>query len=182
MVLVLKKLTIVLLIMSLLVVFVGCPDNESGGRKRKPIKLGQSETPDFTAKTIKGETITLSDYIGKKAVIVDLWATWCPPCQAEMPILQSLYDKYSDKLEIIAVSQDGPGDQPKIEKFVRDKNITFKIVHDISRDISRKFPSTAIPFLTLIGKDGKIIKTFRGFKPGIASEIEQALNLSDESK
>lgn len=166
---------------TLLIVFVGCifiagcGDSES--KKREPINLNQRSAPDFTAQTIDGEEIRLSDFKRHKAVIVDVWATWCPPCQREMPLLEQIYQKYGKKLEIIAVSVDKPTDIDKIRKFISDKKITFKIIHDTNGDISRKFPSQAIPFLTVINKDGQVVKTFIGYNASLETEIANALGL-----
>ena len=155
----------------------GCTKDASKPRNRKPIDLSQRTAPDFTAQTIDGKTITLSDYQGSKAVIVDIWATWCGPCQMEMPLLQKIYEKHRDKLEIIAVSVDERGDTGKVMKFVTDKNIKFKIIHDLTGDIARKFPTRSIPFLTVIDKDGKVVKTFLGLNMNLQSEIESTLGL-----
>jgi len=167
------------IIIATILLVCGCPEETSGSRggNRKPTDLSHKKAPDFTATTIDGERISLSDYSGKKAVLVDIWATWCGPCKMEMPILQKIYEKYSDKLEIIGASIDDPNKLPDVKKFVKEKNISFKIIHDTSREIARKYPSAGIPFLTVVDIDGNIIKTFYGFSPNIASEIEKILEL-----
>jgi len=167
------------IIIATILIVCGCPEETSGSRggNRKPTDLSRKKAPDFTATTIDGERISLSDYSGKKAVLVDIWATWCGPCKMEMPILQKIYEKYSDKLEIIGASIDDPNKLPDVKKFVKEKNISFKIIHDTSREIARKYPSAGIPFLTVVDIDGNIIKTFYGFSPNIASEIEKILEL-----
>jgi len=174
-----KILTICSILIVVLSIICGCPSGISSSRSadRKPIDTNKRIAPHFTATTIDGDTITLADYIGEKAVVVDIWATWCPPCKMEMPLLQKLYDKHSDELEIIAASVDDPRDLAKVQKFVKENKLTFKIVHDESRIIARKYPSGGIPFLTVIDKDGNILKTFSGFNPKIISEIEEILGL-----
>jgi len=155
----------------------GCQSGESKPKKRKPIDLSQRTAPDFTSETLNGDTFTLSDYKGKKAVIVDIWATWCKPCQMEMPLLEQVYQKYSDKLEIVAISIDSPGDIEKIRNFVSGKKITFNVIHDTSGEISNKFPTRTIPFLTIIDKQGNIVKTYNGFSANLQTELENLLNL-----
>jgi peroxiredoxin len=161
----------------ILVVFcTGCP-GDSGFGQRGPIKASGLPAPDFTATTIDGETITLSDYIGKKAVVLDIWATWCGPCRMEMPDLQKIYEKYSDQIEIIAPSTDQASDSEKVQKFVDEFKITFKIIHDKDLSISQKYPTRGIPFVVLIDKDGKIVKRITGYDKQLEQTMVTALKL-----
>ena len=73
------------------------------GAKLSALREG-AEAPDFELTTLEGETVKLSDYRGKK-VILNFWATWCPPCKAEMPHMQNFYEENKDKdVEIVAVN------------------------------------------------------------------------------
>jgi len=85
------------LLLSVLVGLSGC---EEGG------EVVGNPAPDFTLDDVTGAAVTLSDLRGK-AVIVDFWATWCPPCQALMPDLDALASQYEGRLEVIAISVDG---------------------------------------------------------------------------
>ena len=69
--------------------------------RKEPVK---PLAPDFTLKDLNNGTITLSSYQGDKPVVLDFFATWCPNCQRDMPILSSLYDKYKDEVEVIGVN------------------------------------------------------------------------------
>ena len=176
-----KLLVLSICIMILVPVLLapGCTD--SGGNDRKPIKASdgeKSDAPDFTVKTISGEEITLSDYKGKKAVIVDLWGTWCPPCKKEMPELQKFYEEHSGEVEIIAAAVND--NLKNVQNFVDKTNITFKVVLDSGRVVSSIYPSKSVPSLTVVNKEGKIIKTIVGYGPGLEARLEKLLDL--ESK
>ena len=94
-------------------------ENESG------LKVGQT-APDFTLKTLDGKEAKLSDYRGKK-VILNFWATWCPPCKAEIPHMEKYYKKSAkdDNVEILAVNlKKSDKDEDYIKNFVKIKIIT----------------------------------------------------------
>ena len=81
--------------------------------------------PDFSLRTPEGETVTLSELRGQ-AVLVNLWATWCPPCKAEMPTLQAYHNKYNGEgFSIIAINDGDP--TPDVVQFAKDYNLTFPI-------------------------------------------------------
>jgi len=86
-----------------------------------------------------------------------------------MPLLEKLYEKNKDTLEIIAVTKES--DISALKKFVSDNKITFKIVSDADGSISKKFPSKYIPFITVLGKDGEIVDIF-GYNPKVVEEME----------
>jgi peroxiredoxin len=83
------------------------------------------EAPDLSLKNVQGEPVTLAALRGK-VVLVNLWATWCPPCKAEMPTLQAYYDKYKDQDFVVVAINDG---DPKADvvKFARDYRLTFPV-------------------------------------------------------
>jgi tetratricopeptide (TPR) repeat protein len=139
------------------------------------IAILNTPAPDFTVKTLSGEEITLSALKGNKAVIIDSWATWCGPCRMEMPKLQEFYNKHSDKVEIIAVSNET--ELKTITDFIEKEGFTFKIVQDTAGVVKEKYPSKYIPFLTIISKDGLIIETFTGYNEKIIEELEKLLEL-----
>ncbi|MCD6217032.1 TlpA family protein disulfide reductase [bacterium] len=167
-----------MVIMSMIFIFGCTAENNVKNTTREPIKSassGEKAAPDFTVTTIDGGKITLSDYKGKKAVLIDIWGTWCAPCRIEMPELQKFYEKHPDEVEIIAAAQNSP--LKDIQAFVKENKISFKIVLDSSGTVSRKYRSKYIPFLTVISKEGKILKTFVGMPRDLEGELEKMLGL-----
>lgn len=121
---------------------------------------------DVKGATPAGETIALSDYAGKgKVVLVDFWASWCPPCRAEMPTVVEAYKKYKAKgFEIVGISLDD--DKAAWEKGIKDLNITWPQMSDLKgwkTELGAAYAVNSIPHTLLLDKDGKIIeKDLRG--------------------
>lgn len=115
---------------------------------------------DLKGKTPSGEEISLSDYAGKgKVVLVDFWASWCPPCRQEMPYLVNAYAKYkNDGFEIVGVSLDKTNED--WIQGIEDLNITWPQISDLkywNSDLSKAYGVRSIPFTVLIDKEGNII-------------------------
>lgn len=130
--------------------------------------------PDFSLSTIDGSTLTLSDYKGK-VVILDFWATWCPPCRKEIPGFIELYDEYKDKgLVIIGVSSE---DINKLKKFSGDNGINYPIAIG-NREVAQAYGGIQyIPTTFIIDKEGKIVGKHVGFveKAVFEGEIKELL-------
>lgn len=114
--------------------------------------------PDFTLTTMDGEEVTLSDYKGKK-VILNFWASWCPPCKAEMPHMQKYYDKKAKEqnFEILAVNltSEEKGNR-LVEKFLKSYGITFPVPMDESGDIAKNYQVITIPSTFILNTEGEI--------------------------
>ena len=112
--------------------------------------------PDFTLQTVAGETVTLSNLRGK-AVLVNLWATWCPPCRAEMPAIQKLYEEYKDQgLVVLAVNATNQDDSAKIPAFIEEYRLTFPILLDTTGQASQVYQLRSLPSSYFIGRNGVI--------------------------
>lgn len=117
--------------------------------------------PDFTLKDINGRTVRLSDYRGK-AVVVNFWATWCPPCKTEMPWLVELENKYrAQGLEIIGVALD-EASKDEIAKFARDMRLNYSVVIGDDNTADAYGNVQMLPTTFYINRDGKIVSRVIG--------------------
>ena len=103
----------------------------------------------------------LQDYSGKsvdfeayknKVVVINFWATWCPPCVAEMPSFQELYGNYGDRVSFLFVAND---EKDKVEKYMKRKNYNFPVFYQLSRP-AKQLQSTSLPTTFILDKNGKI--------------------------
>ncbi|WP_047981171.1 TlpA family protein disulfide reductase [Ornithinibacillus contaminans] len=112
--------------------------------------------PDFKLKMLNGDTVTLSDLKGKK-VLVNVWATWCPPCKEEMPELQQFYEEYGDDIEIIAVNATGSErNEQAVRDFISEYDYTFPVAFDKDMEVTDNYMVISIPTSYFIGTDGVI--------------------------
>jgi peroxiredoxin len=113
------------------------------------------KAPDFELTTLDGEKVKLSDYKGEK-VLLNFWATWCPPCRAEMPDMQKLHDKHDD-VNILAVNLSGTeSGEEKIRDFIDELDLSFTIPLDTEMEISQMYEVVAYPTTYMIDSDGRI--------------------------
>ncbi|WP_068672647.1 redoxin domain-containing protein [Oceanobacillus sp. Castelsardo] len=116
--------------------------------------------PDFELITLDGETVKLSDYRGSK-VFVNFWATWCPPCRAEMPDMQEFYD--TEDIQVLAVNLTSTEKSvDDVQKFVDEFGLTFPILKDDKGEIEQMYKINAYPTSYLIDSNGVIRKIALG--------------------
>jgi peroxiredoxin len=123
----------------------------------KPVRPG-SEAPDFRAANVMtGDTVTLADYEGE-VVLLNIWATWCAPCEKEMPSMQRLHELLGPKgLRIVAVSVDA-SDSKQVREWAQQRNLTFDILHSRSGRIERDYQTTAVPETFILDRQGVIVR------------------------
>lgn len=130
-----------------------------------------SPAPDFRARALDSAARlrTLGDYRGE-VVLLNLWATWCGPCEWEMPGIEALHRAYPG-LRVVAVAVDDPGFEDRVRAFVTRHQLTFEVLSEGSGRIERDYQSRGLPATYLIGRDGMIRKRIAG-----ASDWNSAAN------
>lgn len=147
----LSQITIIPIIVGLMI--AGLPSGADVRAADVQAEVGHL-APDFTLTTLEGNTVRLSDFRGKKAVLINFWATWCPPCRLEMPAMQQIYAEYKDKgFEILAVNIEADARQ-EITDFVKELRLTFPILLDPDMKITRKYRIIGLPVSVLIDRQG----------------------------
>ncbi len=141
----------------------------SRGGGLAPVVPGRP-APEFSAFSLDGEPRTLDDFQGK-VILLNIWATWCAPCQQEMPSMQRLREAVpDDDFVILAVSIDAPqGERDafgreggNLEIFAREMGLTFRILHDPSGKIQDIYQATGVPESFVVDREGLIFKKVAG--------------------
>jgi cytochrome c biogenesis protein CcmG, thiol:disulfide interchange protein DsbE len=115
--------------------------------------------PNFTLPTIEGATFSLSDYRGRP-VVLNFWATWCPPCRAEMPHFQDASVKYDGRVAVIGVDQ---GESLSlVSDFAAGFRISYPLLLDVDSRINQQYGVTSLPTTLFIDSHGIIRETFSG--------------------
>ena len=153
-------------------------------------KVSASDASNFTLMSAHGQDISLTDYEGK-FVLLNFWATWCPPCVREMPALNDLHNQLhkSNNFEVVGVHV-GPA-LATVKQFLKDKPVDFDIVIDKNMSLS-SWPVSGLPTTFLISPSGKLIYKATGerewaseemvsFIRGIMKEYERLAMLNSET-
>ena len=120
--------------------------------------------PDFALKSSSGENLRLSEYRGN-VVMVNFWATWCGPCRQEMPLLDELYSRYERVgFSLLGVNIDD--DSRKAMSMVSELGVSFPVLFDARKEVSKLYEVDAMPVTILIDREGTIRYVHHGYKPG----------------
>ena len=123
--------------------------------------------PDFSVKTIDGETFTLSESLKTHdLVVINFWATWCGPCCMEFPYLQEAWEKYADRVDVIAMSIERSDTEKVLKSFAKKNGLTFPIGRDENKLLD-KMRGNAIPTTLIVDRDGKVVSVEVGAKMSV---------------
>jgi thiol-disulfide isomerase/thioredoxin len=111
-------------------------------------------SPELNLTDLSGKPVSLDDYLGS-VVLVNLWATWCPPCREEMPALQAFYEKHkSDGFVLVSINQEEP--REVVEPFVKEFGLTFPVWLDLDYQAEREFKTNSLPSSFVIDRTGRV--------------------------
>jgi peroxiredoxin len=126
--------------------------------------------PAFTLNTLSGEQGTLSQYKGQ-VVMLNFWATWCGPCQQEMPLLDEMYKKYKAAgFTLISVNVDK--EAPAVKALLARKPVSFPVFLDPSNQVSKEYHVDEMPSSVMIDRKGQIRYVHRGYKAGDENDYQ----------
>ena len=156
--------TLLILAGVVIVVLLGIVYYQRGGFGPPPAggpeMLAGAPAASFTVKRVDGKSGSLAGYRGK-LVLVNLWATWCPPCRAEMPSLEKLYRKYRSKgLVVLGIDQ---GESASVAAaFASQMGVTFPLLIDDDQQYGRAYAAEGLPTSILVDRTGRIVKGIDG--------------------
>lgn len=171
-----KKLIVIVISLILLFGIVTVGYNYLSG-EYMPVETPSDKTstttkaaPDFEVYNENGDVVKLSDFKGKKPVVINIWASWCGPCKSEMPYFEKAMKKYSDDVEILMINlTDGQREtKEKALKYIDENNLDMRILFDEKLSAANAYRVRGIPRTILIDIDGNIVID----KEGAVTETE----------
>lgn len=161
--------------------------NKSGGGGGGNASAGATAT-DFSARDIDGKTVKLSTYLGKQAILLNFWQTWCEPCVAEFPHMRKMYDANKAKgFVMFGIAMDGPETVANVPAFAKRNQLNFPVLLDEDSHVAQIYnPKKSAPLSVLIDKTGKIAMIREGYNPGdeeyLAKDVAKVLDGSGAAK
>ena len=135
------------------------------------VQEGLVESPGFSTEDAAGNRVDFASFRGK-LVLLNFWATWCPPCRLEMPSMERLYGEFRDKgLEIVAVNFMESGEQ--VRAFAEEQKLTYPMLLDKEAEIAGRYGVMRLPVSVLIGREGEVIAKAIGFKDWYKDDIRE---------
>ena len=135
------------------------------------------KAPDFVLSDLRGGKVGLAGMRGR-AVLLEFWATWCPPCRESIPEMNEMHAKFGPRgLEVVGVAVDRGSDAPAVVgSFARENRIAYLALLDDGKT-AEAYGVGSIPAIFLIDKEGKIVKRVNGFVPGMLGQLSQELEV-----
>jgi len=157
-------------VLVLVVGLAGCGAGESG-----ELAVG-GKAPNFKAKNLAGESAGLKDFLGDgQFVLLNFWATWCSPCQAEIPTLNKVHERFGGKgLKVVSLSVEEREDT--LRNYLAKTEIKYPVYLDPKGEIGAKYGLLAVPLNVIIDPDGKVVSLRRmAFEESLVQDVEALL-------
>ena len=128
--------------------------------------------PDFSLRSLDGETVRLADVLGNKPVVLEFFATWCPACMKHVPEVQKFQDAYvGEELAMYAISVDN--NAAVVSRWRKRSKTTYTVLHDADQQVAAKYQVQGIPLTVGISRSGKIIYRDHGFPRGLEKFVAE---------
>jgi peroxiredoxin len=130
----------------------------------------------FKLRNTEGVEVALADYAGQ-VVLINFWATWCQPCQVEMPHLQKMYTTHKDKgFVVLSISADDARSSSQVKPMVKRAGLTFPVLLDTQTTVvSQLNPNKILPYTILLDRQHKVVEIFQGYTPGDEVKVQDKL-------
>ncbi len=152
---------------------------ESEEREASPL-LGQ-KAPSFELNDLAGGSVNLADHLGKDVIVLDFWATWCPPCVRALPVINQVTSEFADK-GVVFYALDQQEDVETVNAFLADRGLNPPVLLDDAGAASDAYGVTGLPTSVIIGKDGTIQVFHVGFAPNLGEILTEELEVLVEGK
>jgi cytochrome c biogenesis protein CcmG, thiol:disulfide interchange protein DsbE len=140
--------------------------------------FSQKALPSLDLKTLEGKTINSQTLSQKgKVTVLSFWATWCAPCKKEMDEISPKYSDWQTKynMELVAITIDNAQGLPKVKPMIAQKGWKYKVLSDVNSQFLQNLGGQSVPYTILVDKNGNIVYTHNGYKPGDEIELEKKI-------
>lgn len=167
-----------LLVVLTILPLVACDQNQppaAGSAASQPGAAIGAPAPDFVLTDLHGQKVALSQFRGK-VVLVNFWATWCPPCREEMPSMEQFYRRFQEQgLVLLAVNIEEDGDAT-VPRFLQGKGYSFPILLDTAAEVQNRYQVFRFPETFVIDRNGNIVARVIGARNWMSESIVKRIN------
>jgi cytochrome c biogenesis protein CcmG/thiol:disulfide interchange protein DsbE len=137
------------------------------------IPVGQTP-PAVTLESLSGDTVSLARWVGKKPVIVEFWATWCPICEELLPRLEAAHKTYGDRAEFVVVAVAVNQSKNSVRRHIEKHPMPFTFLWDANGAAVRAFQAPSTSYIAVLDASGKVVYTGVGEDQDIEAALEKA--------
>jgi len=143
------------------------------------------DAPDFSLRNTENDDVKLSEFEGQ-VVLLSFWATWCVPCQVEMPKLQEMHSELADQgFTVLAISTDDSRSKSRVKPMIKSKGYTFPVLYDTDTKVVTQYnPEKTLPYTVLIDREGNVAYKHSGYSEGdevhLREEVDKLLAPASE--
>jgi peroxiredoxin len=133
--------------------------------------------PDFELQSVEGDSVRLSEHLGREVVLLAFWDTWCEPCKAELPHLDRIYRAHKDEgFTVFAIAMDDPSTAMMVAPYAHEKGFAFDVLLDSSGRAANLYNThKTAPYTVIISRDGTIASQTTGFEPASVKKLEEQI-------
>lgn len=138
------------------------------------IKVGET-APDAKVETLDGKPVQLASLLGKRPVLLEFWATWCPNCEKLEPAIKKLSRDYGDRLGVVGITVSYNQSPERVKRYAERHKLTHTILFDRAGDAGEAYMAPATSYVVLVGADGKVLYTGLGGDQDLDRAVRAAL-------
>src|SRR6267378_5762030 len=147
------------------------------------IGIPAGETPPaVTLQNLNGDSVSLSQWIGKKPVLIEFWATWCPICAELLPRMEAAHKKYGDRVEFLVVAVAVNQSPNTVRRHLTRHPMPFTFLWDVNGNATRAFRAPATSYVAVLDAKGKVVYTGVGADQDIETALERAVNSGTKAR
>ena len=165
-----------IVVLTSLLCLSGCAAVQSDSPAGPSNRSDKQVVGDFTLRNMKGRRVAFRDF-RDKVVLLSFWATWCVPCQTELPLLQDIWERYRNKgFELVSVNVDPADTENEVRQMVHRYRYRFPVLLDQETEVSNRFnPTMDLPYSLLIDRKGRITEVHQGYRIGDEVTLEKKI-------
>ncbi len=143
-------------------------------KRGQPVFSQPAPAAGFVLRDLAGDSVSLSDFSGKKVVILDFWATWCPPCRASLPALAKFRNRYAARgVEVLSVNlEESP---QRVRDFISSQGLALRVLLDSDGNMARSYRVQGIPTVLVLDKQGRERERIVGFRPDLETRLAETV-------